>query len=136
MSGSIAIRHLLANKATLTAVVPAARIVVAASLPTGTALPAINVSQISSVEVLTVAMTESKRLRSDRVQVMAHASTPAQLRQILNLIRTACPDTKGTVNGIKLDSILPDLEGPDLSQPDAAIYSMSRDFFVRWIASA
>ena len=75
-------------------------------------------------------------MRQDRVQVMAHASTPAQLRQILNLIRAACPDTKGTVNGIKLDSILPDFEGPDLSQPDASIYEMSRDFLVKWIASA
>lgn len=135
MSGSIAVRHLLANSGGLIAVVPAARIVVAASLPATTALPAINVSQISSVEQWTVAMTETKKLRTDRVQVMVHASTPASLRQILNLVRSALPDTKGTVNSIKLDSILPDFEGPDLSQPDAGIYEQSRDFIVKWVAS-
>lgn len=131
MSGVAVIRYLLANSASLTAQVPAARIF-AGTIPQGSALPAIGVTQISGVERRTVAMDEPPRHRQDRVQVTVLAATYPSKKTILALVRTACANQSGSVNGVKLDSILPDGEGPDLDDPAATIYEQSRDFLVRW----
>lgn len=131
MSGVAVLRYLLANNAPLIAVVPAARII-AGVIPQGTTLPAIGISQISGVENLTVAMAEGGIFRTDRVQVTVHASSYSSKKSILALVRTACAHQSGTVNGVKLDSILPDGEGPDLDDEAAVIYEQSRDFMVRW----
>ena len=56
------------------------------------------------------------------------------VRGLLRLVLAACPNTHGTVNGVNVDSILPDLEGPDLSDEATALYSGSRDLIVRWNA--
>ena len=142
MSGVAAIRHLLASDSSLIAVVPAARIK-AGDLPLNTVLPAISVTQVSSVPRNTVAMTEVSRLNTDRVQVTVMVKNtdgePAGtgypgLRSILRLVLAACPNTRGTVNGVHLDSILPDEEGPDLPDVELSFISGSRDFLVRFNA--
>lgn len=133
MSGAAAVNYLLSNSANLIAAVPAARILTAATLPLGTSLPAITISSISDSERLDVAMPNStKKFRTERVQVLVHAADSAQLASILALVRHALPNTRGTVNGVALDSILPELVGPDLSQPEASIYERARDFIVKW----
>lgn len=146
MSGVAVIRYLLATNAPLIAVVPAARIM-GGSLPIKTVRPAISVFQISSVPRITVSMGETKRHHLDRVQVsvlgaaqQALASGQAGpqgtaypgLRAILALVFAACPHTRGVVNGINVDSILPDIEGPDLSDDVIDLNEASRDFLVRW----
>lgn len=140
MSGVAVIRYLLANAAAVTAVVPATRIM-AGDLPLNTAMPAIGVTQISSVPRNTVKMNEAKVQHTDRVQVSVLVKgpqgTPAGLgypgvRTLLQLVLAACPHTRGAVNGIDVDSILPDIEGPDLSDDERALNSASRDFIVRW----
>jgi hypothetical protein len=140
VSGVAVIRHLLANTAAVTAVVPAARIM-AGDMPLNTVMPAIAVTQISSVPRYTVKMNEARVQHTDRVQVSVLVKgpqgTPAGLgypgvRSLLTLVLAACPHTHGTVNGIDVDSILPDTEGPDLSDDASALYSGSRDFIVRW----
>lgn len=131
MSGTSVIRYLLANNAPLIAVVPAARIV-AGTIPINAALPAIGVTQISGIELLTVAMAEGGIMRTDRVQVTVHAASYSAKKSILALVRTACAHRSGTVNSVKLDSILPDGEGPDLDDEAAQIYEQSRDFLVKW----
>ena len=144
MSGVAVVRHLLANAAAVTAVVPAVRIV-AGDLPLKTAMPAITITQISGMPRLTVAMTEAKRLHTDRVQVTVLVKgpqgTPAGLgypgiRALLALVLAACPNQRGTVNGVDVDSILPDIEGPDLADMATALYSGSRDFMVKWRSAA
>lgn len=140
MSGVKTIRYLLANDAPVTAVVPASRIM-AGNLPIDTVLPAIAIEKISSIPRLTLAMTEGNRLHTDRVQVTAIFKGPQGnpagtgypgIRALLDLILTACPNQKGTVNGVTVDSILPDDEGPDLQDDASAVYSGSRDFIVKW----
>ena len=142
MSGVAVVRHLLVNAAAVTAVVPAARIM-AGDLPLKTAMPAITITQISGMPRLTLAMTEPNRLHTDRVQVTVLVKGPEQggegypiLRTILGLVLAACPNQNGTVNGVTVDSILPDIEGPDLADMATALYSSSRDFLVKWRSAA
>lgn len=136
MSGVAVIRYLLANNAALVALVPATRIM-AGDLPIKVVLPAISVTQISGTPRNTLAMNGGK-LHSDRVQVTALVKGADQggggyssLDAILSAVFDACPYTRGTVNGIDVDSTKPDIEGPDLSDPATSLLSRSRDFIVR-----
>lgn len=130
MSGVIVMTWLLTHDSNLNAVVPVAK-VYAGDIPLNTALPAISVMHISGVSRKTVAMSGTK-LITDRVQVTVNAKTYASQKSILRLIEAACPLSRGTINGIACDSVLPDIEGPDLSMPDAEIYEQSLDFIVRF----
>jgi len=142
VSGVAVIRHLLANNAAVLAVVPATRIM-AGDLPLNTAMPAITVTEISSVPFNTINVNELPKMHTERVQVSAlfkqSLGTPAGtglpgIKALLKLVLAACPSQRGTVNGVAVDSIVPDTEGPDLSDDATALYSQSRDFIVRWSA--
>lgn len=132
MSGVAVIRYKLANNANLLAQVPAARII-AGALPLNTALPAIAVTGISGVPMSIVSMATTGLIQTDRVQVTVYAKTYPTQRSILALVRAACANANGTVNGVTLDSILPAGEGPDFYDADAVIYEQSLDFIVRWV---
>lgn len=132
MSGTAVIRYLLANAAAVTAVVPAARIVVG-NLPVKATIPAICVKMISGTKLLGVRVNEAGGMRTHRVQVAVHALDGAQQQQLMALALAACPSQRGTVGGVSVDSITPAGEGPDLSDPDAGIYEQSQDFMVRWV---
>lgn len=140
MSGVAVVRYLLANAGAITAIVPAARII-AGDLPLNTAMPAIAITEIDSQPRNTVAMNEPNKLHTERVQVSVlfkgSQGTPAGagypgVKGLLKLLPAACPHTHGTVNGVNVLSILPDQEGPDLSDDATSLYSGSRDFIVRW----
>jgi len=134
MSGVIAIRSLLANDAAVLAVVPASKIM-AGVIPIDTVLPAIGISHISTVERNTVAMNSAEVMATERVQVTVQTKSYADQKSILELVRKACPNTHGTVNGIAVDSILPEIAGPDLRDDDLLIFVQSRDFIVKFIES-
>jgi hypothetical protein len=76
--------------------------------------------------------SEPKRLITDRVQVTVHTGAYDVQEQLLELVRLACPNQHGTVNGVDVDSILPDLVGPDLYDTPSGLYEKSRDFIVKW----
>ena len=143
MSGVVVIRYLLANSAGLIAIVPATRIM-AGSLPLGTSFPAIAVTQIDSVPYNTIRINESLKLHTDRVQVSVickeqQTASPgtgyAGVKALLKLVLAACPSQRGTVNSVVVDSIVPDIEGPDLPIPEMECVSRSRDFLVRWVGA-
>jgi len=134
MSGVIAIRSLLANNAALLAVVPATKIM-AGVIPLDTVLPAIGINHISTISRNTVSMADAGVMATERVQVTVEAKSYADQKSILELVRKACPNTHGTVNGIAVDSILPDIAGPDLRDDDLLIFVQSRDFIVKFIES-
>lgn len=131
MSAVKVIRYLLANHANLTAVVPAAKIM-AGEIPLNTVLPAIAVNEISSVERTTVAMNTATVLTTSRAQVTVMSKTYDEQKSILALVRNACPVSRGTVNGVVVDSIIPDIVGPDLRDDVAGIFFQSRDFIVKF----
>lgn len=126
------IRYILANNANLIAVVPAARIF-SGVVPLNTTLPAIAVNHISTIERNTVAMNTPTVLATSRVQVTVLAKTYASQKSVLELVRKALPNAKGVINGVTVDSILPDISGPDLRDDDAGIYMQSRDFMCKII---
>jgi hypothetical protein len=134
MSAVAAIRYLLANDATLVAQVAATKIM-AGPIPINTVLPAISVQEISQIPHNDVGMNSTSVLSTSRVQVTVLAKTYATQKSILELVRKACPNTHGTVNGVAVDSILPDSAGPDLYDADAVIYMQSRDFIVKVASS-
>jgi len=129
MSGVAIVRYKLSQYSALTAVVPAARIQ-AGVLPEGTALPLISVAQTSSTPLNQVAQTSG--LRTDRVQVTVEAASYPDVRTLLALVRAALPYTRGTVNGIACDSIVPDIEGPDGFDNNLMSYFQSQDYIVNW----
>lgn len=140
MSGTLVIWSLVSQNAPVLAVVPLVRIK-EWDLPVGTTMPAIVINSIDDNIRLTVAMTETPRMHVERVQVTplikGTAETPVGLGKkgvdsLLALILAACPNQRGTIAGVAVDSILPAGYGPDLSDLTAGIFTRSIDFFVRW----
>ena len=132
MSGVSVVINLLTANATLTATVPAARIM-GGVLPLNTAMPCISVRQISGVERKTVSMAETVRYVTDRAQVTVMAKTYAQMKSILALVRAALPVSTGaTVAGIAVQSILHESTGPEFHDINADIQSQSADYMVSY----
>jgi hypothetical protein len=129
MSAVKAVRYLLAHNAGLTGVVPAARIA-AGTLPQNTAMPAVVVSHVSTVRRNTVSGAETSQFCTGRVQVSVKAATYASMRQVLDLVIAALPRSRGTVNGVKVDAVMLDTEGPDFSDEESGIFMGSHDFIV------
>lgn len=140
MSGVTVLGYLMANDATLTAQVDADNIF-GGAVPLETIMPAIGILSISGVPRNTVAMTGTK-MRTERVQVTPMAGPDQSggaypfVKSVMPLIRRACANRSGTVNGIVVDSILPDIEGPDLEDPATGICQASQDFIVKWFETA
>lgn len=132
MSGVIIVRALLAANTALLAAVPATKIM-AGVIPIGTVLPAISIAQISGNTRNTIGMNEAKVLATDRVQITVMAKTYSAQKQILDLVRDACPNTRGLVNGIQCDAILRDVVGPDIFDADQVIYFQSCDVMVLYL---
>ena len=130
MNGVAAIRVGLVADAALIAIVPADRIA-AGVLPTGTALPALSIMQVSSTD-LNIPAPGAKRHVVDRVQVTALATTYVELRATLAAAKAACADSFPTVAGISEVSILTDGAGPDFMDDEAKFYLGSQDFVVAY----
>ena len=135
MSAVKVIHYLLTHNSNLLAVVPATKIF-SGAIPLNTVLPAIAVNEISVTERRTVGMNTSNILTTARIQVSVTAKSYAEQKSILELVRKACPNTTGIVNGVTVDSILPELAGPDLRDDDAGVYLQTRDFIVKFNATA
>jgi hypothetical protein len=125
-----AVRYLLANDATLNATVPATRIM-AGIVPQGTVLPCIGITSVSVIRRHTPTK-ETREFCIARVQVTLMASTYPLLMTLKALVRAAVPRSRGTVNGVLVDSILLDSEGPDFASGDAGILMSSLDFTVHY----
>lgn len=147
MSGVKVIRSKLVALSALTSIVSASRIM-AGTLPQGVQLPAISILFISGTPRNTISMNEAKKLYTDRIQVSAavkipNATPPTALpagqgyptiEAIMPLLRQACANASGTIAGMDVDSILPDLEGPDLADMAVGMLTRSQDFIVKYRA--
>lgn len=144
MSGVLAVRYLLANYSTLTAIVPAARIMTG-ELPLNTALPAIGVSQVDSMPMNYIQTNTLPKMHTDRVQVSvlckemqstASGVGYVGVKTLLRLALAACPNQRATINNILVDSIVPDFVGPDAYDDVALVHQGSRDLIVRWMQTS
>lgn len=131
MSGVAVIVYLLVNDAGLTGSVAAAKIH-PGPRPLNIALPAIGVIQVDDVPRRTVGMNGAKTMYTERVQVTIEAKTYTSKKAILALVRAALGNRNGTVNGVDLDSILPEGAGPDIDDPQTQIYTQSVDYLVKY----
>lgn len=131
MSGTAIIRSLLAANSPLVAVIPAARIF-AGAIPLNTTLPAIAVTQISGVQKNTLAMNNTSFMVTDRVQVTVLGMSYALQKSYMTLIRAALPNSRGTINSFVTDSIIPDLDGPDMYDSGTLVFQQSKDYFVKY----
>ncbi len=129
MSDVKAIRYLLANHAPLVAVVAAAKIM-PGPIPQGTALPAIGILHISGVWDKQI--SQQSRHCTARVQVTVMAGNYPQQKQIMALVRAAVPRTRGVINGVNVESILREPDGPDFGAADLGIFMQAQDFFVNF----
>lgn len=130
MSGVAAIRQLLAADAGLTALVPATRIA-AGVMPQGTALPAVSIMSVSSVD-RNIPNPGTKRQVVERVQVTALSATYPALQTILAAVRAAAADKLPTVSGLSDVVVHTDGAGPDFMDEAAAIYLSTQDFRVSY----
>ena len=128
MNGVAAIRSVLVANATLTALVPATRIS-SGVLPQGTALPAISITSVSSVD-RNIPNPGSYRHVMERVQVTVLASTYPTQKSIMLAVKKAAADKMPTVTGISNVTVHTDSQGPDFMNDEASIYLGSQDFRV------
>lgn len=147
MSGVSVIWFLLKSNAPVLAALgagppPAASRIMAGDLPQNTVMPAIAVTQVSAMPDNRIKINEALKMHTDRVQVSwifksPNATPPGTgypgVAGMSRLVLAACPSQRGTINGISVDSIVPDIEGPDLSDDATQLHSRSRDFIVKWI---
>lgn len=131
MSGVAIIRSKLAGNAALTAAIPATSIF-SGAVPENTQVPYITVRSISVTQRNTVSMTETLKQASERVQVTVYAATYPLQKQYMALVRAACPNSNGTINGFQCDSILPAGDGPDFFDDVLMVYEQSQDFMVKY----
>lgn len=130
MNGVAVIRQLLTANGALTALMPASRIA-AGILPQGTALPALSIMLISSVD-RNIPTPGVRRRVTDRVQVTVLAANYPAQRQILAAVKKAAADTMPTVSGISEVVVHTDSTGPDFMDDKATIYMGSQDFRVTY----
>ena len=128
MNGVIAVRSLLVADTGMTALVPAARIV-AGTIPQGTALPAISLMSVSSVD-RNIPAPGPKRRVTERVQVTVLAASYPAAKTIIRAVRTAAADQMPAVDGLTDVAVHTDSAGPDFLDEATGIHMQTQDFRV------
>jgi len=123
------IRALLVASSPVLALVPAASIV-AGVLPQGTALPAIGITEVSTVELARVDANSLYTLVDARVQVTLIATTAPAQKQLRDAVRKACNYQRGSIAGVTVVSVRRLGNGPDFSDPDTGFYMQTVDYSV------
>lgn len=129
MSGVLIIRTLLAANAPLLLLVPAAR-VMAGVLPQATALPAVSVTEISTVELPHLDAQSPTTLVQERVQVTVLAADYPAQKALLAAARKAVNYQRGVIAGSVVASIRRGANGPDFVDAAAGFFMQSVDFEV------
>jgi len=125
MSAEKVTYNLLKNNAALVALVPVARIF-PSLIPLNTTMPAISYSLVSGVETTAIGLTTS--LKRDRVQITIAAKSYPDVKSIMALVIAAMNNKQGTFNGVRVDSVIKDVFGPDFRDDDAGVFYQSVDF--------
>lgn len=120
---------LLVADAPVLALVSAARIV-AGVLPQGTALPAIAITEVSTIELPRVDANSPTTLADSRVQVTLIATSYPLQKQLLNAVRRACNYKRGSIAGITVVSVRRAGNGPDFNDADTGFYMQTVDYTV------
>jgi len=128
MNGVITVRTLLVGDAGMTALVPAARIV-AGTIPQGTALPAISLMSVSSVD-RNIPVPGPKRRVTERVQVTVLAASYPAAKAIIRAVRAAAADQMPIIDGLSDVTVHTESAGPDFLDEETGIHMQAQDFRV------
>ena len=128
MNGVIAVRALLVADTGVTALVPAIRIV-AGVIPQGSALPAISLMSVSSID-RNIPAPGSKRRVTERVQVTVLAASYPAAKAIIRAIRAAAADRMPAIDGLTDVTAHTDSAGPDFLDEETGIHMQTQDFRV------
>lgn len=105
--------------------------IMAGNLPINTQLPAILIRQISGQEFQLLNRNVTQ-LVTERIQVTVLATTYLEQKGIIGMIRAAMKPIRGDVNGFYVDSIRPDIDGPDLYTESPITFEQSIDYMIRF----
>lgn len=130
MNGIVVLRALLMARPAVAALV--GKQVIAGSLPEGTVLPALGLSEISRTETESVSMNGTSIMVVARIQVTVHAKDYEQQKQLLAASILGPGAHTGMIEGVRVLSITRAGVGPDMSDDAADIYEQSRDFKVTY----
>lgn len=129
MSSAVkAVRALLVANPALVAVVPPDSIGTG-RFKEGTQLPAVIVSHVSTNRSK-VTNPDGTRFCTSRIQATIFARTYPGQDAVQKLVRQTLKPTRGLINGVSLDSIQPEGDGPDIRDDLADIYMGMSDFIV------
>jgi len=128
MNGVIAVRSLLMSDMRVTTLVPPER-TAAGTLPQGTALPAIALTSIGSVD-RNVPSPGPKRRVTERVQVTVLARTYPEAKAIIAAVRAAAADRMPAIDGLSDVTVHTDSAGPDFLDEETGIHMQTQDFRV------
>lgn len=127
MSAVAILRAMLTANASLTAVIPAARIV-AGVLPQATTLPALALTEVVTTEMPHIDGSAPTTLVDGRVQATVFAKDYPSVKSALALVRKACNYQRGTLAGFSVVSVRRLSNGPDFG--DDGMCMQSVDFSV------
>lgn len=128
MSAEAAVFALLSAAPAITALVGAR--VYPGGLPEGQPLPALVIEHISSVRLGRLDAQASTHPTQTRVQVNLLAATYLQLKALRDAVTAALQFQRGAIGGGSVIAILPDVAGPDLSDPALTVFHQPLDFLV------
>jgi hypothetical protein len=131
MSAVKVIRALLVASGPVVALVPAAQIVSGVA-PQGIALPAMSITEVSSVPVSAIDAQAEFSLVTSRVQVTLMAKDYPSIKTVMEMARKACNFARGTIAGVSVVSVVRDTVGPDFSDDAVPIHFQSIDFKVTY----
>lgn len=130
MNGTAAVRSLLVNNAAVTALVPAGRIITG-TLALDTALPAISLTDVSSVDQQTLD-EPGERFTTDRVQITVLAANYPSLVNVLAKAKSAVDAKFPAIAGLTNVVVRTDGQGPYFTNDAASIHMRSQDVRVSY----
>lgn len=122
------IRSLLLANATVSAAVGTR--VYPVTLPEGTALPAIVLDHISTVEQPTIDANSPLALVESRISCTVIANDYTTLKTLVDACRVACNFQRGTIASVSVVSVRRALVGPEYKDDELRSYAQPQDFMV------
>lgn len=122
------IRSLLLANATVSAAV--SNRVYPVTLPEGTALPAIVLDHVSTVEQPTIDANSPLGLVESRISVTVISDTYTQLKTLTDACRVACNFARGSIAGVSVVSVRRALVGPEYRDDQLRSFAQPQDFMV------
>lgn len=99
-------------------------------IPQDPQLPAISYTKISAIDIPPISASAGQNIAQGRVQVTAFAVDYPTTKTLLEAVYQGLRYRSGTIDTVVVISVMPDVEGPDIYDPELLQFYQSRDFLV------